>query len=128
MLLQTGNATDSQTIAISAEATTLLEEANRRYGQRLTYEGEQGEHLTDVSTPSYTLEGIQWPAGCLHILGILQAGFGSRADVIPEYTRQLSAKVLDFAFQHGNLLDRKFAIEVGGIRRRTCSWNSFGAR
>ena len=115
VLLQTGNATDSQTIAISAEATTLLEEANRRYGQRLTYEGEQGEHLTDVSTPSYTLEGIQWPAGCLHILGILQAGFGSRADVIPEYTRQLSAKVLDFAFQHGNLLDRKFAIEVGGI-------------
>jgi hypothetical protein len=105
-LLQTGTARDAD--AVVTEIKTLLEQA-----------------LEDSTQPAYTnapdstkaaqsLCGIQWPRAALHVLGILQAGLGSRVDAIPDSVKVVSASLLNPAFRDGDLLDRKFALEVVG--------------
>jgi NACHT domain len=56
-----------------------------------------------------------WPDGVLHVLSILQAGFGASKREIPEQLRKASAEVVGEATVRGNLLDQKFALEVAGV-------------
>jgi hypothetical protein len=113
VLLQTANATDAD--AICAEATALLQERDKRYDKVPCCEQERRTDSDDFNkTPAHNRDGIRWSSGTLHILGILQAGFGGRAATIPESIKTLSAGLLGPAFQYGNLLDRKFALEVAG--------------
>jgi len=88
-----------------SQATVLLEDANENDAQA---------RLADIIAGNDAPEGMRWPPGILHILGILQVGFGNRAAAIPDIIRTLSAKLLNSAVQHGDLLDRKFALEVAG--------------
>ncbi len=57
---------------------------------------------------------FEWPAGLLHVLGILQAGFVSVRDV-PDSLREAVGRVLTAVWYKGDLLDRKFALEVAGV-------------
>jgi hypothetical protein len=66
------------------------------------------------SEPIHANLGFNWPDGILHILSILQAGFGSSPLRMPDEIRQAAAEVLQSANLRGNLLDHKFSLEVAG--------------
>jgi NACHT domain len=68
--------------------------------------------------PGAQREDFEWPAGSLHILGILQAGFGSRDDLLPTRLRLAASRVLVAAFAFGQIYDRKWALDVGGTADR----------
>lgn len=55
-----------------------------------------------------------WPANALHILSLLQSGFGSQISKLPEEIRNLASKIVFFAYWNGTLLDKKWALEVAG--------------
>jgi len=55
-----------------------------------------------------------WPSGILHVLDILQAGFGTNRQV-PRDLADAAAQILKAATDQGNMLDRKFALEVAGV-------------
>jgi hypothetical protein len=61
------------------------------------------------------LRFFDWPPNILHVLGILQAGFGNSKRQIPSTLREVAAKILLTATETGSLLDRKFALEVAGV-------------
>jgi NACHT domain len=58
---------------------------------------------------------FRWPAGSLHILGILQDGFSARAAEIPAHIREASAALIRRVFAEGDLLEKKLALMVAGI-------------
>jgi hypothetical protein len=68
-----------------------------------------------LSKNAETSRQFAWPEGVLHVLSILQAGFGTSKSEIPDELRQAAARVVGAATHHGSLLDRKFALEVAGV-------------
>jgi hypothetical protein len=63
-------------------------------------------------------EDFAWPAGSLHLLGILQAGFGSRDSRLPPGLRLAVSRILAAAFVFGQIYDRKWALDVGATAGR----------
>jgi hypothetical protein len=68
-----------------------------------------------MSDHAQALNQFVWPAGVLHVLSILQSGFGTSKREIPDDLRQGAARVVRIATSRGNLLDRKFALEVAAV-------------
>jgi hypothetical protein len=56
-----------------------------------------------------------WPHGLLHLLSLLQDGFASTANNLPDDIRLVLSKILLTAYTRGILPDRKWALEVAGI-------------
>ena len=96
VLLQTGTATDSSTLLAQAHGILQIAE-------------------NELQANCHVSAGINWPAEILHVLGILQAGGSSRPETISNDTREIAGQILLRAFQIGDLLDRKFALEVSGV-------------
>jgi hypothetical protein len=61
------------------------------------------------------LQHFPWPAGALHLLALLQEGFTSRLDVLPDAIKLYVGKLGLSATETGALDDRKWALEVCGI-------------
>jgi len=55
-----------------------------------------------------------WPAGLLHLAGLLQDSFSNRFKELPEDIRLEISRVLFVASKDGTLSDRKWALEVAG--------------
>jgi NACHT domain-containing protein len=51
----------------------------------------------------------------IHILGLLQDGFGGRLKDLPEDLREHAGRLIIFASVHGVLYERKWALQVAGI-------------
>jgi hypothetical protein len=60
-------------------------------------------------------EPFVWPAGVLHVLGILQAGLVNSRDGVPTELQFSAATLLGIGSKRGNLLDRKLALEVAAV-------------
>lgn len=73
--------------------------------------------LTEVSRQEIESKGefFRWPAGCLHICSILQDGFGAHLEDLPPDLRNKVGELLAAPFERGQLLDRKWALEVAGV-------------
>jgi hypothetical protein len=56
-----------------------------------------------------------WPAGMLHMLGILQAGFSRVSDPSTTMLRDGAGTFVELAFNTGDFLDKKYALELSGI-------------
>ena len=56
-----------------------------------------------------------WPPGALHLLGLLQDGFGTRLKALPDGLRLNADRLLMAASTYGALLDKKWALEVAGV-------------
>lgn len=56
-----------------------------------------------------------WPAGCFHLLSLLQDGFVSRLIDLPEDIRMYASRIVLSAAETGSLSDKKSALEVAGI-------------
>jgi hypothetical protein len=67
--------------------------------------------------PSIVRTPFPWPSGALHILGILQEGFGTRLRELPEGLQSDASRLVLTASLTGLLFDRKWALEVGGSVR-----------
>lgn len=58
---------------------------------------------------------FSWPAGVLHLLGLLQAGFSGRLGELPDDIRLQAGRLILSASIAGTLPDKKCALEVAGI-------------
>lgn len=56
---------------------------------------------------------FRWPAGTLHLLGLLQSAFAGRTRRLPDRLRERVAALLAKA-GHGTITDRKWALEAAG--------------
>ncbi len=63
-------------------------------------------------------EPFSWAKGTLHILELLQDGFGSHLDDLPEDIKMLAARIIVSVNETGTLSDRKCGLEVAGIMSR----------
>jgi Cdc6-like AAA superfamily ATPase len=55
-----------------------------------------------------------WPPGSLHLLGIVQEGFGAHTQDLPEPIRENAGRLVAMASCTGILPDRKWALDVAG--------------
>jgi len=70
----------------------------------------------DASGRGYlTRRPFLWPAGSLHLLGILQDGFGSRLSDLLNDIRMYASQLVLSAMETGTLPDKKWALEAAGI-------------
>jgi hypothetical protein len=60
-------------------------------------------------------KSFNWPSGCLHLLSILQDGFINRMEEFPDSVIKKCSSIIDAAFRTGLLIDKKWALEVGGV-------------
>jgi hypothetical protein len=60
-------------------------------------------------------EPFRWPPGALHLLGLLQDGFGRRLNSLPEDIRSNAARLVLASHSSGLLPDKKWGVEVAGI-------------
>jgi len=60
-------------------------------------------------------EPFPWPSGALHLLGLLQDGFGSRLEELPDDIRMNAGRLILSASMTGTLSDKKWGLEVAGI-------------
>ncbi len=67
------------------------------------------------TTRSLDPQPFPWPSGAVHVLGLLQDGFGSRLSEIPEVMRRSAGRLLVSAHLKGTISDRKWALAVAGI-------------
>jgi hypothetical protein len=61
---------------------------------------------------------FSWAPRALHVLGILDAGFGVQSASLPDSLRHNVDKLLVTAYCRGSLLNRKWALEVAGAASR----------
>jgi hypothetical protein len=98
---------------------SLLEEANRivlRAHEQIERDAVQSVSAeASASGHAALARTFAWPDGVLHVLGILQAGFGTSKREMPAELRQAAALVLKAATWRGSFLDQKFALEVAGV-------------
>jgi len=74
----------------------------------------QGSYKWQPNTSDFPVLFL-WPDNALHILDILQTGFGRRAEEVPPEIRAHSAQIILSASTQGALIDRKWALDVAGI-------------
>ncbi|MCP4538893.1 MAG: NACHT domain-containing protein [Chloroflexi bacterium] len=68
----------------------------------------------DVEKEKLPPKPFSWPSGVLHILGLLQSGFGSRLEELPDDIRLCAGRLVLSASSTGTLSDRKWGLEVAG--------------
>ena len=56
---------------------------------------------------------FRWPKKAMHLLALLQDGLVG--EKIPTQIQDTASKLLEYAFYSGTIVDRKWALEVGGI-------------
>jgi hypothetical protein len=94
------------------EAARPLQEEASRLIRSWTQDVNAGRPKADRGTP------FPWPRGSLHVLSILQAGFGATVDDSVEPLRDQANELLTPGFNDGDLLDKRLALEVAGILRQ----------
>jgi hypothetical protein len=62
--------------------------------------------------PESRVVSFPWPVGALHLLGIIQEGFGRRLSELPEQIRRDAARILFTAYNSGIIADQKWSLEV----------------
>jgi len=90
------SARPSEIESLVAEAEMILAEAEATVQEA----GERGE--------------FAWPAGALHLLGLLQSAFAGRTERLPDALHVKIASLLVAADTLGTLTDRKWALEIAG--------------
>lgn len=60
-------------------------------------------------------EPFPWPSGALHVLGLLQDGFGGRLKELPDDIRANVGRLVLSVSKTGALTDKKWGLEVAGI-------------
>jgi len=76
--------------------------------------------LKQVSkNPGQPRQPFGWPPGSLHLLGIVQEGFGAHTQELPEAIRENAGRLLAMASATGILPDRKWALDVAGSAKPT---------
>jgi NACHT domain len=75
--------------------------------------------------------GFSWPPHALHVLGILQSGSTPESVDLPSSLRSLADDILLYATEHGQIFDRKWALDVVGAcsstTRRDLIADGFGS-
>lgn len=74
----------------------------------------QGSYKRQPNTSGFPVL-FPWPDNTLHILDIMQTGFGRRVEEVPSEIRAHSAQIILSASAQGALIDQKWALEVAGI-------------
>ena len=93
----------------------LLDEAGRLLAPMV----EQVCHVADNPAP----DTFYWPAGCLHLLQMLDAGLGRSPDNIPDHIRNGTGRLLRAVWKLGRRHDKKWATSVALIADRgTTIW------
>jgi hypothetical protein len=66
---------------------------------------------------STELRGVPfpWPVGALHLLSILQSGFGTSANPILVPVRKISGEILETVFTYGDFLDKKMVLDIAAV-------------
>jgi hypothetical protein len=112
VLLQSGS--ENERTALLAESERLLQSAVQHVVPPSRLEQASGETISKPEVVTKKRPNWEWPPRILHVLGIIQAGLGSRVSALPASVTTLSARLLRAATEHGDLLDRKLALEVAG--------------
>ncbi|MCA9934024.1 MAG: hypothetical protein KC415_08885, partial [Anaerolineales bacterium] len=106
---------------VIAEAQNMLDNMLER-APRLVSKLPQTETLPDESdAEEKELDEIEeprpflWPAGLMHLLNVLQEGFRSRYDELPDSLRHKAGLLLWSAKSTGFLTDEKWSLEIAGI-------------
>lgn len=100
-----------QLAPIFAQARALINAHHQSIAAALAdLRDEQGNWIEEKLPVSFP-----WPNGLLHLLGLLQDGFGVRRSLVPEQIRVQIGEIVLWATQTGILPDRKWALEVAGI-------------
>jgi hypothetical protein len=73
--------------------------------------------MTVVSSQSQEIEDqiSGWSGACLHVCGILQDGFGAHLEDLPPGLRKQVGDLTEALFERGQLLERKWILEVAGV-------------
>lgn len=74
--------------------------------------------LLDLGTSAYSKPNFgpfKWPANAEHVLSLLQEGFGRRLELLSDNMRQSAGTLINTISKAGTLLDKKIALDVGGI-------------
>ena len=58
---------------------------------------------------------FQWPSHALHVMGLLQEGFGRRLNVLPTDLRSNVGNIVTMASKWGITADKKWALDVSGV-------------
>ncbi|HSG42058.1 MAG TPA: NACHT domain-containing protein [Anaerolineales bacterium] len=72
------------------------------------------ESKTSVDETNKLSGLFPWPAGVLHLVGLLQDGFVSRLKDLPDDIRLDIGRILLTATENGALSDKKWALEIAG--------------
>ena len=64
--------------------------------------------------PAVLGQSFDWPTRSLHVLGVLQSGFGDGPERLPAETRELVGRLLATAWHLGEDDDRRKVLEVAG--------------
>lgn len=75
----------------------------------LTDQSKEAEQKKPLPQP------FPWPPDALHILGLLQSGFGSRLEEFPNDVRMFAGRLILSAYNTGNRFDKRWALEAAGI-------------
>jgi hypothetical protein len=75
----------------------------------------ESEEKEDTEKEKPLPKPFTWPSGVLHILGLLQSGFGSRLDELPDDIRMAAGRLILSASSTGIRSDKKWSLEVAGI-------------
>jgi hypothetical protein len=73
-----------------------------------------GKGAKEDRVSASAVQPYPWPAGCLHLLGILQDGFSGRIHELPEDIRSCAGRIISKSFETGTLLEKKWGLEVAG--------------
>jgi hypothetical protein len=76
---------------------------------------EENEENQETERDDILPKPFPWPAGILHILGLLQDGFGSRIQELPDDVRLSAGRLILSASESGTVSDKKWGLEVAGI-------------
>ncbi len=76
--------------------------------------------LEELETPLGSSPApFPWPQGIHALLSLLQEGFGSKSQELPEDLRQNVDRLLELASESGFIVDRKWSVEVAGVSPRS---------
>jgi len=113
-----------------AESTKQCYELDTSEISRSTEEDEAEANAEGASTPE--LRRFVWPPKAIHVLGLLQDGFGRRSTELLDRIRVYSGDLVTLATRFGTLGDKKRALEVAGLTPpailATLLRRSFGSR
>jgi len=94
---------------VEASITSFAEVIRSYSDDRKLGSDKEGEGVQEINAAT---SRFQWPAQALHVLGLLQEGFGRRLDVLSPQLRTNIGEVLTIASDLGTTADQKWALDV----------------